>query len=77
MNLSFLYRHRLNNAAAAFMTIKWPRLFNQYFFFSIRPPRGLLPVLGPLTRYMTYTLDAALLISISRGRTFFALIIRL
>ena len=33
-----------------------------FFFFSIRPPRGLLPVLALLTRYMTPTLDAALLI---------------
>ena len=30
-------------------------------FFSVRPPLGLLPVLGPLERYMTPTLDAALL----------------
>ena len=37
-------------------------LFFIYFLFSIRPPPGLLPVLGPLTRYMTPTLDAALLI---------------
>ena len=29
-------------------------------FFSIRPPPGLLPVLGPLERYMTPTLDSAL-----------------
>ena len=29
-------------------------------FFSIHPPPGLLPVLGPLERYMTPTLDAAL-----------------
>ena len=32
-------------------------------FLSIRPPPGLLPVLGPLERYMTPTLDSALLIS--------------
>ena len=36
-------------------------------FFSIRPPPGLLPVLGPLERYMTPTLDAALLISSKAG----------
>ena len=34
-----------------------------FFFFCIRPPPGLLPVLGPLECYMTPTLDAALLIS--------------
>ena len=33
------------------------------FFFIIRPPLGLLPVLGPLEQYMTPTLDAALLCS--------------
>ena len=45
--------------------------FFYYFFLIIRPPQGLLPVLGPLTRYMTPTLDAALLIcgSQERGRT--------
>ena len=32
----------------------------QNFFFGIRPPLGLLPVLGPLEWYMTPTLDAAL-----------------
>ena len=32
-------------------------------FFSIPPLQGLLPVLGPLERYMTPTLDLALLIS--------------
>ena len=32
-------------------------------FFSIGPPLGLLPVLGPLEWYMTPTLDSALLIS--------------
>ena len=32
-----------------------------YNFFCIRPPQGLLPVLGPLERYMKPTLDAALL----------------
>ena len=32
-------------------------------FFSIRPPPGLLPVLGHLERCMTPTLDSALLIS--------------
>ena len=33
-------------------------------FFCIRTPPGLLPVMGPLERYMTPTLDAALLISL-------------
>ena len=44
--------------------------FFKQFFFSIRPPPGLLPVFGPLTRYMTPTLDAALLMcgSPERGR---------
>ena len=32
-------------------------------FFCIHPPPGLLPVLGQLERYMTPTLNAALLIS--------------
>ena len=36
------------------------------FFFSIRPPPGFLPVLGLLTRYMTSTLDAALLYVVHR-----------
>ena len=36
-------------------------------FFSICPPPGLLPVLGPLERYMTPTLDSALLISSRAG----------
>ena len=35
--------------------------------FFIRPPPGLLPVLGPLERYMTPTLDAALLCSFRAG----------
>ena len=34
-----------------------------FLFFCIRPPPGLLPVLGQLERYMTPTLDSALLIS--------------
>ena len=40
------------------------------FLFSIHPPPGLLPVLGPLTLYMTPTLDTALLMcgSPERGR---------
>ena len=37
------------------------------FFFSIRLPPGLLPVLGLLERYMTPTLDAALLSSSRAG----------
>ena len=37
------------------------------FFFSIRHPPGLLPVLGPLERYMTPTLDTALLSSSRAG----------
>ena len=37
------------------------------FFLSICPPLGLLPVLGPLERYATPTLDAALLISSRAG----------
>ena len=36
-------------------------------FFCIRPPPELLPVLGPLERYMTPTLDAALLYSSRAG----------
>ena len=32
-----------------------------FFHFSIHPPPKLLPVWGPLERYMTPTLDAALL----------------
>ena len=34
-----------------------------YFFYSIRPPPELFPVLVPLERYMAPTLDAALLCS--------------
>ena len=36
-------------------------------FFCIRPPPGLLPVLGPLKRYMTPKLDSALLCSSGAG----------
>ena len=36
-------------------------------FFCIRPPLELLPVLGLLKRYMTPTLDAALLYSSRAG----------
>ena len=41
-----------------------------FLLFSIRPPSGWLPVLGPLTWYMTPTLDAALLMcgSLEGGR---------
>ena len=35
--------------------------------FCIRPPPGLLPVLGPLEQYMMPTLDAALLCSSRAG----------
>ena len=42
------------------------RLLNPVFF-SFRPPPGLLPVLGPLERYVTPTLDAALLITSRAG----------
>ena len=40
-----------------------------YIFFSIiiHPSPGLLPTLGPLERYMTHTLDAALLSSSRAG----------
>ena len=38
-----------------------------YIFLSIRPPPGLLPVLGLLERYMTPTLDAAMLCSSRAG----------
>ena len=38
------------------------------FFFGICPPPGLLHVMGPCERYMTPTLDAALLM-ISRVGT--------
>ena len=34
-----------------------------FFFFCIRPSPGLFPVLGPLERYMTSTLDVVLLSS--------------
>ena len=45
-------------------------IFYYFLLFSIRPSQGLLHVLGPLTRYMTPTLDAALLMcgSPERGR---------
>ena len=36
-------------------------------FFCIYPPPGLLPVLGPLERYMMPTLDLALLMSSRAG----------
>ena len=34
--------------------IQKPTFFYLFFLFSIRPPPGLLPVLGPLMRYLTY-----------------------
>ena len=37
------------------------------FFIQDPPPPGLLPVLGPLERYLTPTLDAALLCSSMAG----------
>ena len=37
------------------------------YFFSIRPPPELLPVLGPLERYMTPTFDTARLCSSRAG----------
>ena len=40
---------------------------DKQFFFSIRPSPGLLPVSGPLERYMTPTLDMALLSSSRAG----------
>ena len=36
-------------------------------FFCVRPPPELLPVMGPLERCVTPTLDAALLCSSSAG----------
>ena len=48
---------------------KVPRghFFIIFYLFSIHPPPGLLPVLGPLERYMIPTLDAALLCSSRAG----------
>ena len=44
--------------------VKKQMLFIDFYdFFPIRPPLGLLPVLGPLERYCEPTLDAALLSS--------------
>ena len=45
----------------------WMRYDFFLVFFSIRPPLGLPPVLGPLEQYMTLTLDSALLISSRAG----------
>ena len=42
-------------------------VLSEFFFISIRPPPGLLPVLGPLELYMTPTLDAALQCSSRAG----------
>ena len=39
---------------------------SSFFYFSIRPPPALLPVLGLLTQYMTPTLDPALLYVVHR-----------
>ena len=46
---------------------------NSVLFFSIRPPPELLLVLGLLERYMTPTLDVALLCS-SRAAQFYPLL---
>ena len=40
---------------------------NAELLFGIYPPPGLLPVVGPCERYMTPTIDAALLISSRAG----------
>ena len=42
-------------------------IFVFFILFIIRPPPGLLHVLGPLERYMIPTLDSALLISYRAG----------
>ena len=42
-------------------------IYSLFFLNLIRPSRGLLPVLGSLERYMTPTLDTALLISSRAG----------
>ena len=46
-----------------------------FFFFCIRPPQGLLPVLGPLMGYMAPTLDAALQYVVHRDRVTTSLVV--
>ena len=43
----------------------WQIILNFFFYFSFRSPPGLLPVLGPLKRYMTPTLDAVAILLIA------------
>ena len=58
-----MYPVELHDTAAMVITMQGSLLL----FFWIRLPPRLLPVLGPLERYMTPTLDAALLISSRAG----------
>ena len=68
--LNFIFPIRLGNNIFVITTFwggpltTWGKPF---FFFCIRPPLGLLPVLGPLEWYVTPTLEAALLISSRAG----------
>ena len=57
------------NKVLSYLTCQFVLEANVFFllFFSIRPPSGLLPVLGPLEWYMTPTLDWALLITSRAG----------
>ena len=50
-----------------FRSNTFPVFLFYFFIFSICPPPRLLPVLGPLKRYMTPTLDSALLCSSRAG----------
>ena len=61
-------KHILKNKVFIFICVSLARWGSEYrTFFSIHPSPGLLPVLGPLERYMTPTLNAALLISSRAG----------
>ena len=60
-----LYRFALTGIQGLGLIIIWTTLALP--FFSISPPPELFPVLGPLERYMTPTLDAALLNSSRAG----------
>ena len=61
-------KHIQKNIVFIFICVSLARWGSEHqTFFCIRPSPGLLPVLGPLERYMTPTLDAALLSSSRAG----------
>ena len=72
--MNFLYSYRLEKMLTrslkdglfkTWCPVRYDKFRNVFLY--IRPPPELLPVLGPLERYMTNTLDAALFCSSRAG----------